>query len=86
MFILSQDKKTIINSDNVTSIDITEFDNFFSYLTNEDVEYQEKYKIWASSNCLGIYKTEERAKEVLLEILDTLKSSPTENYYTMPKN
>lgn len=70
MFILSQDKKTIVNLDSIEVITIGEPNDFSSY-----------YEIWTSYHNLGAYKTEERAKEILINILDKLKLS----YYIMPE-
>lgn len=61
MIIVSQDKETIINFENITRISIM-----------PPVEEGYKYSI-AINSCLdlGYYKTEERAKEVLDEIVNT---------------
>ena len=59
MIIVSQDKETIINFENITRISI---------IPPQEEGY--KYSI-AINNCLdlGYYKTEERAKEILKEMV-----------------
>lgn len=59
MIILSQDKTEIINFDNVNTLRVTKGGLIMSYRAKGDY-----------SNILGKYKTEERAKEVLNEIID----------------
>lgn len=63
MIIVSQDKETIINFENTTRISII-----------PPVEKVYKYSI-AINGCLdlGYYKTKERAKEVLQEIIGKYK-------------
>ena len=63
MIIISQDKETIINFENITRISII-----------PPVENGYKYSI-ATNGCLdlGYYKTKEKTKEVLREIIDTYK-------------
>lgn len=60
MIIVSQDKDNIVNFDNMTSIWID--DNILDK-TNA------YFEICADDESLGYYKTEERAKEVLQEII-----------------
>ncbi len=91
MIIVSQDKETIINFESITRISII-----------PPVEEGDKYSI-AINGCLdlGYYKTEERAKEVLIEIyrryehsehLKSSKSISTQNFgeydfiYKMPED
>ena len=89
MLILSQDKKTIINFEGITRVSIV-----------PPVEKGYKYSI-AINGCLdlGYYDTEERAKEVLQEIMGKYEFScrmkyrgstmlGLDNYflYKMPKN
>ena len=66
MIIVSQDKTKIVNFDNLTQIYITrdeeETATFIRYETVDSL-YDD----------LGEYKTEERAKEVLQEIIDMYK-------------
>lgn len=63
MIIVSQDKKSIYNFDNIKSIDIVENE---IYIT-DDILMDEGAKI-------GEYETEERAKEVLEEISERLEN------------
>lgn len=58
MIIISQDKKSIYNFDNIKSIDVLENEIF---LTDDILE--------DSGVNIAEYKTEERAKEVLQEII-----------------
>lgn len=62
MIILSQDKKHLINFDNLTQIYITQ--------DEEETEYEIRCEtVGCLYETLGMYKTEERAKEVLREIM-----------------
>ena len=63
MIIVSQDKKTILNFDNIKSVDIVENE---VYIT-DDILMDEGAKI-------GEYVTEERANEVLQEISERLEN------------
>ena len=89
MIIVSQDKKSIYNFDNIKSIDIVENE---IYIT-DDILMDEGAKI-------GEYETEERAKEVLQEIIKAYIESkkgeeattifgfaiiPSNTYYEMPQ-
>lgn len=69
MIIVSKDKKIITNFDNVLAIQIDE------HIKNTDGE--KDYEIVAITEekmaNIGVYETEERAKEVLEEIVDTYK-------------
>ena len=65
MIIVSQDKNKIVNFDNIAHIFISK-DSDKHYL----IEYG---KMNGSSELLGIYATEERAKEVLQEIINKYK-------------
>jgi len=62
MIIVSQNKKAIVNFDEIKGIWIDIEKGIFSIkaITNMNI-------------ILGYYKTEERAKEVLVEIVDTYK-------------
>ena len=68
MIIVSQNKKEIINFDNVMSIQIFDCEDgewaiFAAFIVGRDDNYRE----------LGYYKSEKRAKEVLVEILKNVK-------------
>ena len=73
MIIVEQDKKTIINFDDVTKI----------YINNPLETYNGEFRIKAenawTTEILGYYKTEERAKEVLEEIISTYQIVMTKN-------
>lgn len=62
MIILSQDKKEIINFDNVNLIRVQDDGSIVAY----DNTYNEQTGV---SSVLGKYETEERAKKILQEIL-----------------
>ena len=68
MIIVSQDKTKIVNFDNLTQVYITQDEeetaNFIRY-ESVDSLYED----------LGEYKTEERAKEVLQEIVSKYKTT-----------
>ena len=67
MIIIDQDKNKIINFDNVNEISITETGEILvvnnTYITNDCLDV------------LGKYDTEERAKEVLQEIINKYKTT-----------
>lgn len=68
MIIVSQDKKSIVIIDNVTTI----------WIENPEENDSEKFSIEASAEvdkCLGYYETEERAKEVLKSIKAAYQSN-----------
>lgn len=65
MIIVSQDRDLIINFDNVTVIGIAQ--NNSKEIDSITVDKEEQY--------LGEYKTEERAKEVLQEIISKYKTT-----------
>ena len=76
MIIVSQDKKEIINFDNLVSIYVIE-----SYEAKE--KGVKKYNIYFATTdeinfVIGTYETEERAKEVLIGIMQSYLDS--ENY------
>lgn len=86
MIIVSQDKKEIVNFDNIMNINITdcEKDGYTisaGFIVGRDDNYRE----------LGLYETEERAKEVLKEIVACYTSDgQIENFngqvcYEMPE-
>lgn len=64
MIIVSQDKDKIINYDNVQLLWINE------NILNKTIK---TFYIYADHDFLGEYETEERAKEVLQEIIDMYK-------------
>ena len=64
MIIISQDKNAIVNFDNVSEIR-AQYDGTIVTFNNT---YDPRYY---SSDILGKYETEERAKEVLQEIVKT---------------
>ena len=66
MLILSQDKKSIYNFNNIISIQIEEGYNGFKLIV---------YGAITNYVSLGKYKTEERAKEVLQEIIEAYKEN-----------
>ena len=68
MIIVSQDRDLIINFDNVTVIGIAQ--NNSKEIDSITVDKEEQY--------LGEYKTEERAKEVLAEIINMYKFNKCE--------
>ena len=68
MIIVSQDKKTILNFDNSTTIRM--------YKTSRGYEIDTCLTNGNTSD-LGEYATEERAKEVLQEIIETYKATET---------
>lgn len=81
MIIVSQDKNEIINFNKITEIVANE---------NEIVITDNIYKNYGET--IGIYKTKERAKEVLQEIINTYKFNTCEavgqkqTVYEMPEN
>lgn len=73
MIIVSQDKKNLINFDNVTQIFI---------VIDKENENQKPYLVRYESvgdyyETLGNYATEERAKEVLRELIEKIKNKST---------
>ena len=74
MIIVSQDKTRIVNFDNVGNINIEKCYN--ESLKHEDFTYDILVYIISSGIVrLGKYKTEERAKEVLQEIISKYKTT-----------
>lgn len=92
MIIVSQNKISITNFDNVTTVEVNRLN---------DKEYRIKAHLTNKGEIfLAIYKTEERAKEVLEEIIkayiESVKAQettsmfgfsivPSNTYYEMPK-
>ncbi len=68
MIIVNQNRDIIVNFDNIESIDIVA-----TLDGTGEVPYQIYYETSAKREKLGEYKTEERAKEVLREIINTYK-------------
>lgn len=83
MIIVSQDKDKIINHDNVQLLWINK------NILNKTIK---TFYIYADHDFLGEYKTEERAKEVLQEIIDMYKFNRCEEIgqenavYIMPED
>ena len=69
MIIVSQDKKVITNFNNTLGMQIE------AHLSNGDGEKDYEVKVITEKRIctIGIYDTEERAKEVLQEIIDMYK-------------
>lgn len=79
MIIVSQDKTEIINFDNVNTLRATK--------TGLIVSYENTYKAEDDySNILGNYETEEKAKEVLQEIIKVYKFYNGKIYYVEDRN
>lgn len=75
MIIVSQDGRSIVNFDNVENIDIVaDLDG------TGEVPYKIYYETKSQRDVLGRYKTQERAKEVLQEIIKTHKISESYKY------
>lgn len=71
MIIVSQDKDKIINHDNVPFLWINK------NILNETIK---TFYIYADHDFLGEYKTKERAKEVLQEIIKTYLDCNKQNH------
>lgn len=67
MIIVSQDKESIVNFDNIVYLDI-EKNSFNKYVIECYYNSKDEDFVW-----LGEYETEERAKEVLKEITKVYK-------------
>lgn len=72
MIILSQDGKEIINFDNVNLIRVQDDGSIVTY----DNNYNEQTGV---SSVLGEYETEERAKEILQEIINAYLDCNVQN-------
>ena len=68
MIIVSQDKEKIVNFDNLTQVYITQDEEETAYF----IRYETVDSLYDD---LGEYKTEERAKEVLQEIISKYKTT-----------
>ena len=64
MIIVSQDKDVIVNFDNVGNIWIN------NPLENDDGKFEIIAENYLNNTVIGDYKTEERAKEILQEIIE----------------
>ena len=92
MIIVSQDKEEIVNFNVSFSVYITEK---YDYDKNETIGYNIFVKHFEEVEFLGTYKTKERAKEVLQEIIKIYECCRTKdlkiygyntgNTYYMPK-
>lgn len=76
MIIVSQDKKNIINFDNVNMILVNE---------NKIFSFDNTYRNDGNGDWLGSYKTEERAKEVLQDIIYMYQKKNDDFYYEFIK-
>lgn len=77
MIIVSQDKTKIVNFDNLTQI----------YLTQDEEETETFIRCETVDSLyddLGVYKTEERAKEVLMDIYSKIVDG--KKNYRMPED
>ena len=70
MIIVSQDKEKIVNFDNLTQVYITQDEEETAYF----IRYETVDSLYDD---LGEYKTEERAKEVLAEIIKSYRDYRT---------
>ena len=79
MIIISQDKDNIVNFDNISSIGIyPPFDDTNNFEINAETVNGELVD-------LGLYATEKRAKEVLMDIVENYNITPLAMVYKMPK-
>lgn len=74
MIIVSQDKTKIINFENLIEIYITQ-DEMYLYQDDEEKYYLRREAVGGIYENLGKYDTEERAKEVLQEIIKAYKET-----------
>lgn len=70
MIIVSQDKEKIVNFDNLTQVYITQDEEETAYF----IRYETVDSLYDD---LGEYKTEERAKEVLAEMIKSYRDYRT---------
>lgn len=76
MLILSQDKNKIVNLDNIKQIRIEFIEKYPIYESDNNNLEQRKYCVYCNNDIfIGTYTTEERAKEVLQEIIKAYKES-----------
>lgn len=93
MLIIGQDKRQVINFDGIFELYITIWSSKNDFALDPDCWCIKADKLANSRNSyfLGQYKTEERAKEVLQEIVDTYKFNrcyavgQKQAVYEMPK-
>ena len=84
MIILSQDENILINFDNVANINIEKYYN--GSLKEEEFTYDILVYIVSSGLIrIGKYDTEERAKEVLQEIIKAYRQESIWYAYEMPE-
>lgn len=69
MIIVSQDKEVIVNFNNVENIWI------YNPLENNEGKFEIRAETHSNNMFIGAYKTEERAKEVLGEIINIYKAT-----------
>ena len=74
MLILSQDRRAIVNLDKLKTIELDEFSNYKSIKIFRETD---EVEAGVCELCIGEYETEERAREVLQEIIEKYKE---ENY------
>ena len=68
MLIISQDKCTIVNFDNIKTIELDEEKDFKSIIIFRETD---EVETGVCGLIIGHYTTKERAKEVLQEIIET---------------
>ena len=68
MLIISQDKCTIVNLDNIKTIELDEEKDFKSIIIFRETD---EVETGVCGLIIGHYTTKERAKEVLQEIIET---------------
>lgn len=89
MIIVSQDKDAIVNFNNINTIMIREH-SLSDIIDKKDykiISFDNAYR--SSDDCsdvLGTYETEERAKEVLREIIEIHKVAIPTAVYKMPED
>lgn len=71
MIIVSQDKRTIVNFDNIKTIELDRDTNFTAINIFRETNQVET---GVCGLYIGIYATEERAKEVLEEIIEKMQN------------
>ena len=81
MIIVSQDKKIITNFENIIGVQIEE------HIANSDGEKDYGIQVITEGKIcdIGVYDTEERAKEILQEIIEIHRVAILTVVYEMPK-